>query len=62
MYRLSHLLCDELIPEGETLKSTFAVNSQIDGDSERGVRPSLICHIGDGQNKVVSYDFRKVLL
>jgi len=31
-----------------------------DGDSERGVDVSLICHIGEGPGKVVSYDFRKV--
>ncbi|GBG23942.1 E3 ubiquitin-protein ligase TRIP12 [Hondaea fermentalgiana] len=31
-----------------------------DGDSERGVKPSLVCHIGQGPGKVVSFDFRKV--
>jgi len=31
-----------------------------DGDSERGVKPELVCHIGQGPEKVVSFDFRKV--
>lgn len=31
-----------------------------DGDSERGVKPNLVCHIGQGPGKVVSFDFRKV--
>mmetsp|Transcript_2079 Transcript_2079/g.3772 ORF Transcript_2079/g.3772 Transcript_2079/m.3772 type:complete len:3081 (+) Transcript_2079:509-9751(+) len=31
-----------------------------DGDSERGVKPELVCHIGQGPGKVISYDFRKV--
>ena len=31
-----------------------------DGDSERGVKSSLICHPGQGSKRTLSFDFRKV--
>lgn len=31
-----------------------------DGDSERGVKSSLICHLGQGSKRTLSFDFRKV--
>jgi len=31
-----------------------------DGDSERGVKPIMLCNIGKGPGKVISFDFRKV--